>query len=138
MAAHTGSNPEPVDRPGMVLFFFFWMLLGAFWFVEAASRGSFGWSVLVIVAGATGLLLAYRPARREAAGALVGAALPVLLQAYLLREGPGIVCSRVWLDDKENCRYLPSPFPWMLGGVLLITIGIVVQRRIQTNGRDRG
>ncbi|UQU63735.1 hypothetical protein COUCH_32870 [Couchioplanes caeruleus] len=123
-----------VDRPGMVLFFFFWMFLGAFWFVEAASRGGFGTSALVLLIGATGLLLAYRPARREAAGVLVGAALPVLLQAYLLREGPGIVCSRVWLDDKENCRYLPSPLPWMVAGVLLITIGIVVQRRVRAAG----
>ena len=119
----------------MVLFFFFWMLLGAFWFVEVASRGGFESWVLVIVVVVTGLLLAYRPARRETAGALVGAALPVLLQAYLFREGPGIVCSRVWLDDKENCRYLPSPLPWMLAGVLLVTIGIVVQCRIQAKRR---
>jgi len=120
------------------LFFFFWMFLGAFWLVEAASRGGFGTSVLVIAVAATGLLLAYRPARREAAGALVGAALPVFLQAYLLRKGPGIVCSRVWLDDKENCRYLPSPLPWMLAGVLLVTIGIVVQRQIRASDKNRG
>ena len=119
------------------MFFFFWMILGAFWLVEAASRGGFGGSVLVIVIVVTGLLAAYRPARREAAGALVGAALPVLAQAYLLREGPGIVCSRVWLDDKENCRYMPNPLPWMLAGLLLITIGIVVQCRIRPNHRDR-
>jgi hypothetical protein len=122
----------------MVLFFFSWMLLGAFWFVEVASRGSFGWSVLVIVVVMTGSLAAYKPARREAAGALVGAALPVLLEAYLLRKGPGIVCSQVWLDDKENCRYMPNPLPWVLAGVLLILIGIAVQRRVRANGRTTG
>jgi hypothetical protein len=125
-----------VDRPGDGLFFFFWMFLGAVWFVEVASRGSFGWSVLTIVVAATGSLLAYRPARRQAAGALVGAAFPVLLQAYLWRDGPGIVCSPVWLDDKENCRYMPNPLPWMLAGLLLITIGIVVQWRIRANHRN--
>ena len=126
-------------RPaGDELFFFLWMFLGALWFVEVASRGGLGWSVLVFVVVATGSLSAYRPARREAAGALVGAALPVLLQAYLLREGPGIVCSRVWLDDKENCRYMPSPLPWMLVGAVLVTIGIVVQRRIRANDKNRG
>lgn len=113
------------------------MILGAFWLVEAASRGGFGGSVLVIVIVVTGLLAAYRPARREAAGALVGAALPVLAQAYLLREGPGIVCSRVWLDDKENCRYLPSPWPWVLAGLLLITVGIVVQFRVAARRHGR-
>jgi len=120
------------------LFFFFWMLLGAFWFVEVASRGSFGWSALVIVVMVTGSLLAYRPARREAAGALVGAALPVFLQAYLLREGPGIVCSRVWLDDKENCRYMANPLPWMLAGILLVIVGVAVQRRVRANNRTAG
>jgi hypothetical protein len=117
----------------MVVFFFFWMLLGAFWFVEAASRGSFGSPVLALVVVATGSLLAYRPARRESAGALVGAALPVFLQAYLVREGPGIVCTQVWLDDKENCRDLPSPWPWLLGGLFLVTIGVVVQRWVSAN-----
>ena len=120
------------------MFFFFWLLLGAFWLVEAASRGGFEWSVLVIVVVVTGLLAAYRPARREAAGALVGAALPVLAQAYLLRKGPGIVCSPVWLDDKENCRYLPSPLPWMLAGILLVIVGIAVQRRVLANTRTGG
>jgi hypothetical protein len=122
----------------MVLFFFFWMLSGAFWFVEVASRGSFGWSVLVIAVAMTGSLAAYRPAVREAAGALVGAALPVLLQAYLLRKGPGIVCSQVWLDDKENCRYMPNPLPWMLAGILLVMIGIAVQHRVRANNRTTG
>ena|SRR5690348_16370730 len=95
LVSDDGREHRFVDRPGDGLFFFFWMFLGAFWFVEVASRGSFGWSVLTIVVVATGALLAYRPARREAAGALVGAALPVLLQAYLWRAGPGIVCSPV-------------------------------------------
>jgi hypothetical protein len=124
--------------PGVVLFFFLWIFLGAFWFVEVASRGGFGSSVLVIVVVATGSLLAYRPARRAAAGALVGAALPVLFQAFLLRKGPGIVCSRVWLDDKDNCSYMPSPLPWMLAGALLVTIAIVAQRRIQANDKKHG
>lgn len=114
------------------------MLLGAFWFVEIDSRGNFGWSVPVIVIMVTGSLLAYRPARREVAGALVGAALPVFLQAYLLRKGPGIVCSRVWLDDKENCRYMPNPLPWMLAGILLVVVGVAVQRRVWANNRTAG
>ncbi|GIM80059.1 hypothetical protein [Winogradskya consettensis] len=137
MAANTGSHAEPFDRPGDGLVLFLWMVLGAFWFVEAASRGGAGPSVTVIAVLATGSLLADRPARREAAGASVGAALPVLLQAYLLRKGPGIVCSQVWLDDKENCRYLPSPLPWMFAGALLVTIGIVVQRRINAKDKNR-
>lgn len=121
----------PSNGRGMVLFFFFWMVLGAFWCVEVASRGAFGWSVLTLMILATGSLLAYRPGRRAAAGALVGVALPVLLQAYLWRNGPGIVCTPVWLDDKENCRYMPDPAPWMLAGLLLITVGIVAHRRIR-------
>jgi hypothetical protein len=120
------------------LFFLFWIPVGAFWFVEAASRGSFGWSLIVIGVVVTGPLAAYRPARRAAAGALVGAALPVLLQAYLLRKGPGIVCTQVWLDDKQNCRYMPHPLPWVLAGVLLILMGIAVQRRVRANGSPTG
>lgn len=119
----------------MTLFFLFWMFLGAFWFVELAGRGTFGSSVLVIAVVATGLLLAYRPARRDAAGALAGAALPMLLQAYLWREGPGIACSQVWLDDKENCHYIPSPWPWTLAGLFLVTTGIAVQYWISRQAR---
>jgi hypothetical protein len=121
----------PSNGRGMVLFFFFWMVLGAFWCVEVAGRGAFGWSVLTLMILATGSLLAYRPGRRAAAGALVGVALPVLLQAYMWRNGPGIVCTQVWLDDKENCRYMPDPAPWTLAGLLLITVGIVAHRRIR-------
>jgi hypothetical protein len=119
------------------LFFFFWIILGVFWFLEAASRGSFGWSILVIVVAATGLLVAYRPARRQAAGVIVGAALPMFLEALVLRGGPGIVCRQLWTSGHENCRYMANPAPWALGGILLVVLGIAVERYVRRRVRER-
>jgi hypothetical protein len=120
------------------LYFFFFLCLGMFWFVELGSRGGLETSVVVLVGVMTALLVAYRPARRQAAGVAVGVALMLFLQAYALRHGPGMVCRPLMISGNVHCRDVSDPAPWVLGGMALVAGAVVVELVLRRRERRAG
>jgi len=79
------------------------MLLGALWLIYSAG------------------------ARRMAMGALAGTGLPLLLVAYLNRQGPGTTCYRLTVSG--GCDEHLNPLPWLILGLLLLGVGLIAQAR---------
>ena len=61
------------------------------------------------------------------AGMISGAGLPVLVVAWLNRDGPGEVCTRS--ATELQCQDEWSPWPFLVAGVLLIVVGGAVFAR---------
>jgi len=57
-------------------------------------------------------------------GAVSGLGLPLLLVAYLNRDGPGTVCTTT--ASSSSCTDEWAPLPWVVAGVALIVIGVAV------------
>jgi hypothetical protein len=66
-------------------------------------------------------------ARRSGFGILTGAGLPLLLVAYLNREGPRTTCYRT--TTSAGCDQHLNPVPWFVIGLLLVAVGYVAQVR---------
>jgi hypothetical protein len=101
--------------------FLAWVLVGvalAFGVLSIASVGIFVLPVAVIA----GAVLALRPAaRRQLAGAVVGAGLPLLYVAYLNRSGPGTVCTTH--AGNQSCVDESNPWVWLTAALAIIAVG---------------
>lgn len=81
---------------------------------------AFGLGALVAMAGG---------GRRHRAvpGVLTGAGLPLLLVAYVQREGPGTTCWHT--ASSAGCDQHLNPLPWLIVGLGLVLAGLVLQSR---------
>lgn len=82
----------------------------------------------VLVFSVFATLLRLRDASGRAAfGLLAGAGLPLLVVAYLNREGPGTTC---WKGGSAGgCDQHLNPIPWLVIGLALVLIGSIAQTR---------
>jgi hypothetical protein len=55
-------------------------------------------------------------------GFVTGAGVPLLWVGWLNRDGPGMVCSSI--PSGTSCDQSLSPWPWVLVGLVLVTIGV--------------
>jgi hypothetical protein len=100
-----------------------WTLVGAALAIGILGALSIG-IFLLPVAIAVGVLLLVRPEPgRGATGLLCGIGLPLLLVAYLNRDGPGTVCTAT-SGGGQSCTDEWAPWPWLAIGLLLITAGL--------------
>jgi hypothetical protein len=100
-----------------------WTLVGAALVVGILGALSIGIFVLP-VAVAVGVLLLVRPEPgRGASGLLCGIGLPLLLVAYLNRDGPGTVCTAT-SGGGQSCTDEWAPWPWLAIGLVLIAAGL--------------
>lgn len=104
-----------------------WVALGAGYAFAAVSILSVGIFVLPIVVALT-VVVARRPGADVGATALVsGLGLPLLLVAWLNRDGPGTVCTRT--ATGASCEDQSSPWPWLLAAVALGVAGVALTAR---------
>ena len=103
--------------------FWLWALVGVAFGFGISQLGIF-----TIPAGA--LLAAFllsRPSMRGSAyGVLVGIGIPLLIVAYINREGPGTVC-HTFSNGSECADGLPDPRKWAAVGLAFIVAGVVAQ-----------
>jgi uncharacterized membrane protein YedE/YeeE len=105
----------------------------AFW-LWAVVGVSFGFGISVVglftVPAATLItifLLTTRRTRQSASGILVGIGVPLLVVAYLNREGPGTVCHSFDGGHGTQCDDLYDPRKWLLAGLVFIVAGMAAQ-----------
>ena len=105
----------------------------AFWLWAVVGVG-FGFAISVIglftvpaSAIATIFLLTRPRLRASAYGLLVGIGVPLLVVAYLNREGPGTVCHSFDGGRGVQCDDLYDPRKWAVVGLLFIAAGIAGQ-----------
>ena len=67
---------------------------------------------------ATVYLARRNPAAHTATGILSGIGVPLLIVAFLNREGPGMIC------HGTECAQQYSPWPWLIAGILFALLGI--------------
>ena len=95
--------------------------LAAFTLVVFPTLG-LAWVFLIAV------LMIFSPAaRRSAFGLVTGAGLPLLLVAYLNRQGPGASCYRTAMS--AGCDQHLNPIPWLVIGLVLLAVGFGAQAR---------
>jgi hypothetical protein len=101
-----------------------WAVVGAGGCLSFLAGFSFGILLAPAVLVAAALLLARTPIDRSVLGAVSGAAAPLFYVAWVNREGPGMVCH---LDASgESCSERWSPWPWLVVGVVLLSVGVAV------------
>ena len=100
--------------------FLAWLVVGGIWAFALISLPSVGLLVLPIALAAT-VLLARRSHWAGVLGLVSGLGLPPLYVAYLNRQGPGNICTS--FSSGQSCVQEYSPWPWLTGAVLLITVG---------------
>jgi hypothetical protein len=104
--------------------FWAWALVGALGAIGLVSLGP----IALAPALTGGALMARIPAARESRfGLLTGAGLPLLLVAYLQRDGPGTTCFRT--ATSAGCDEHLNPLPWLLLGLVFVVAGLVAQMR---------
>jgi hypothetical protein len=104
--------------------FWAWVAAGALGAIGLVSLGPIALAPALIA----GALISCVPAARESApGLLTGAGLPLLLVAYLQREGPGTTCYRT--ATSSGCDGHLNPLPWLALGLLFVVAGWVAQMR---------
>jgi hypothetical protein len=111
----------------------------AFWLWAVVGVG-FGFAISVIglftVPAATLLtilLLTRKRSRQSAYGILVGIGVPLLVVAYLNREGPGTVCHSIDGGRGTQCDDLYDPRKWAAVGLAFVLAGLLAQ--ILASGR---
>jgi uncharacterized membrane protein YedE/YeeE len=114
------------DRLGSLLDWTFWL-----WAVVGLGFG-FGISVVEIVTVPAATLVAVffltrKRLRQGAYGLLVGIGAPLLLVAYLNREGPGTVCHSFDGGRGTQCHDLYDPRKWLLAGLVFVAAGLAAQ-----------
>jgi hypothetical protein len=67
--------------------------------------------------------------RRSVFGLITGAGLPLLLVAYIQRQGPGTVCRQS--ATGAVCDYYLDPRPWLAIGLVLVACGIAAFVRLR-------
>lgn len=102
-----------------------------FWLWALVGVGfGFGISVIGIftipASALAALFLLSRPGVRTSAyGVLVGIGVPLLIVAYINREGPGIVCHTI--SNGSECADLPDPKKWAAVGLAFVVAGVLAQ-----------
>ncbi len=120
--------------------FFAWAAIGAM--ALAGLLAVFAIPVFLVlegVAGAGALALSARKTTRVGTPGLVfGVAVLLLYLAYLNRNGPGDVCVSHAGQECTSVEEQWSPWPWLLAGLVLATVGVVafVQTRRAAQARD--
>ena len=111
-----------------------WIGVGAgfvFAFLSILSIGIFVFPLVVVL---TALLASWSTTSRGAPGLISGMGLPLLLVAFLNRDGPGYVCSHS--QYAANCMQEWNPLPWLGAGIGVILLGVaifvLVRRRNRT------
>lgn len=103
-----------------------WIWFGC-WSVVGAGLvlGAFALLAVLPVIAAVSVLLAVL--RRQSLvglpGIVSGLGLPMLYVAYLNRAGPGFFCTSTGLG--ATCSQHPSPWPWLIIGLILVIVGLV-------------
>jgi uncharacterized membrane protein YedE/YeeE len=105
----------------------------AFWLWAVVGVG-FGFGISMIglftVPAATLItifLLTRRRFRQSAYGLLVGIGVPLLVVAYLNREGPGTACHSIDGGRGTQCDELYDPRKWLLAGLVFVVAGMAAQ-----------
>ena len=105
----------------------------AFW-VWAVVGVGFGLVISVIglftipaSAIATIVLVTKPRLRASAYGVLVGIGVPLLVVAFLNREGPGTVCHSIDGGSGTQCEDLYDPRKWLLVGLVFVVAGLAAQ-----------
>ena len=104
-----------------------------FWaWVPVGALGALGFVSLGVLAIGPAVLIGAlfarsATARRSASGLLTGAGLPLLLVAYVQRDGPGTTCYRT--ATTAGCDQHLNPLPWLLLGLALVAAGYVGELR---------
>jgi hypothetical protein len=92
---------------------------------------------LLAISGAGALALISRKRTRVGCpGILCGCAIPLLFVAYLNRDGPGEVCTSHIGVACASSEQQSSPWPWVIAGLILLTVGIVASIASKWTGRE--
>src|SRR5690242_3371880 len=122
-AAERPAGRVGASRIGTWAWFAAWAAVGA-----AAALGfvSFVLAILLVpVAAIGGLALAKLHAPdRSVTGLLTGAGIPLLVVAYIQRDGPGTTCWRTATGG--GCTAHLDPRPWLVAGLLFVAAGIAL------------
>ena len=107
-------------------------LIGCAWFWAAIGAGfAFGFiSFLGVLTLLPTLLAAFFLSRRHAVnwfGGISGIGVMLLVIAYLHRQGPGTTCTHT--ATSITCEQHLDPIPWLVAGLLFLTIGLVGNAR---------
>jgi hypothetical protein len=103
--------------------FWLWAIVGVGLGFGISVIGLFTVPASVVVA----IVLLSRPRLRASAyGVLVGIGVPLLVVAYINREGPGTVCHRL-SNGIECAEDLPDPKKWAAVGLAFIVAGVLAQ-----------
>ncbi len=114
------------DRVGKLGDLAFWV-----WAVVGVGFG-FGISVIGLVtipaSALASIFLLSRPGLRASVyGVLVGIGIPLLVVAYLNREGPGTVCHSFDRGRGVQCDDLYDPRKWAAVGLAFVAAGLLAQ-----------
>jgi uncharacterized membrane protein YedE/YeeE len=114
------------DRLGGLLDWAFWL-----WALVGVGFG-FGISVVglftVPASAIATIVLLTKPRLRESAyGVLVGIGVPLLVVAFLNREGPGTVCHTIDGGRGTQCDDLYDPRKWAAVGLAFVLAGLLAQ-----------
>jgi len=112
------SRDQPVTFLG-------WLAIGTVFGLGAVTPFTIGSAALLLVGVLSMLaLLRWPPARNSTSlGLISGAGIVPLYVAYLNRSGPGSVCT-TGAYGSVGCTDLVSPWPWVLAGLALLTVGV--------------
>ncbi|MCQ9181367.1 hypothetical protein KMT30_20420 [Streptomyces sp. IBSBF 2953] len=137
-----GDREAAVEPDGHAVawgWFLGWLAVGACAGTGLAALLSVGVVLLLLAAGAAGLLL-WRSPRNAMVGLLAGLAVPLFYIAYLNRSGPGTVCRTA--ADGQTCTDEYTPVPFLVGAVILLCAGfltfLVLRHRTQESGSGGG
>jgi hypothetical protein len=113
--------------------FWLWALVGVGFGLAISAVGIFTVPASAI---ATIFLLTRPRLRASVYGILVGIGIPLLLVAYLNREGPGTVCHTIDGGSGTQCDDRYDPRTWLLAGLVFVVAGLAAQLWAR-NGRPR-
>jgi uncharacterized membrane protein YedE/YeeE len=104
--------------------FWLWALVGVGFGLAISVLGVF----TVPGAALVTIFLLTRPRlRRSVYGVLVGIGVPLLIVAFLNREGPGTVCHSIDHGRGTQCDDLYDPRKWLAVGLVFVAAGVAAQ-----------
>ena len=104
--------------------FWLWAVVGVGFGFGISVIGLFTIPASVVAA----IVLLSRPRLRASAyGVLVGIGVPLLVVAYMNREGPGTVCHSIDAGRGVQCDDLYDPRKWGAVGLALVAAGLLAQ-----------
>jgi len=110
------------------MWFWAWAAVGAL----AAASLDVG-PLTAVPALALGALVARAGGSRGSEfGLVTGAGLPLLLVAYIQRQGPGTTCWRT--ATSVGCDQHLNPLPWLIVGLVLVLAGLIGHSRHNRDG----